>query len=668
MRLTDPGTGVFLTGAVFEHTHVLLVALSTDGRVRRANPAALSAVATTLPQVEGRPIEETPWWPGDAASRANLTMMIRDAVQGESGRGEARLGHDANAIDVDLYVEPIRDASDAVVSVLVEAHDVTWRVRSEAALRASEAKFSGILSIAADAIISVDDAMRIVHFNQGAEHIFGYPASHAIGMTLDMLLPERFRTVHGAHIAAFGRSHDNARRMGERREIFGLRRDGTEFPAEASISRLDLPTGRLFTVVLRDVTERKRIEQNQRFLVSASTQLARSLELDRAAHIAVQIPVDYLADIALIDLVEDGRFVRFVSEAADPEIDAAVHALVETIHLTWDSPSRVIDVIRSGQAELLNDLSDQWLEAHVQNEAELRAARGLRLQSAMLVPLLARGVVAGAMTFGRVAPGAPYDEFDLTLAQDLASRVALSLDNAVLYGQAQLATRARDDVLGVVSHDLRNPLSAIAMCTRALLEQLPPEREAQRELLRTAYDSTQWMHRMIQDLLDVSSIEAGKLAVERRREDVDVLIERTLSMFEREADQRGVRLVHVDGHGVPPVLADADRIVQVLANLVGNAMKYTPSGGSITLSTEPAGGDVALTVSDTGAGIPPEHLAHIFDRYWQARRSSAKRGAGLGLAISRGIVEAHGGRITVESSVGEGSTFRFTLPASEEGS
>lgn len=653
---------MFLTGAVFEHTHVLLLALAADGRLLRANPAALTAAGVTLQQMEGRPIEETPWWPTDAAARANLSMMIRDAVRGESGRGEAKLGRDGQAIDVDVFVEPIRDAAATVIAVLLEGHDVTARVRSEAALRASEAKFSGILSIAADAIISVDEAMRIVHFNQGAEHIFGYPASQAIGMTLDMLLPERFRTSHGAHIAAFGRSRDGARRMGERREIFGLRQDGSEFPAEASISRLDLPTGRLFTVVLRDVTERKRVEQNQRFMVAASTQLARSLELERAARIAAQIPVDYLADMCVIDLVQDDHFVRYASEAADPAVDVALQRLIETIRLSWDSPSRVIDVIRGGKAELQNDLDEQWLEAHVQTEAELAAARELRLQSAMIVPLTARGATVGAMTFGRVAPGAPYDTADLALAQDLATRVALALDNAVLYGHAQKATQARDDVLGVVSHDLRNPLSAIAMCTRALLEQLPPEREAQRELLRTAYDSTQWMHRMIQDLLDVSSIEAGKLAVERRPEAVAPLIERTLSLFEREATQRGVELVRADGDGVPPVLVDADRIVQVLANLVGNAMKSTPAGGRITVGAEREGKDVALRVHDTGAGIPPEHLPHIFDRYWQARRSSAKRGAGLGLAISRGIVEAHGGRLTVRSRLGEGSEFRFTLP------
>ena len=653
---------MFLTGAAFDHTHSLLVVLSPEARVVRANPAALSAAGTTLAAVEGKPVEETPWWPSDAASRATLRLMIDAGVGGESGRGEALFGRDGAAINVDVTVEPIRNPNEEVVAVLVEAHDVTWRVRSEAALRASEAKFSGILSIAADAIISVDEGMRIVHFNQGAEHIFGYPAADMIGRTLDLLLPGRYRDTHGGHVAAFGRSHDTARRMGERREIFGLRSDGTEFPAEASISRLELPTGRLYSVVLRDVTERKRVEQNQRFLVAAASQLSRTLEYERGARIAAQIAVDYLADVCLIDVVDDGAFTRYASEAADPEVDAAVQRLVATIRLSWDSPSRVIDVIRANRPDVIAEISDEWIEAHVQSPAELEAALAIRWRSVMIVPLAARGTVIGAISFCRLAPGIPYDGSDLQLAQELAQRIAIALDNAHLYGAAQEATRARDEVLGVVSHDLRNPLSAIAMCTRALLDQLPPDSEAQRELLRTAYDSTQWMHRMIQDLLDVSSIEAGKLAVEPRREAVTPLIERALSVFERDAAERGLVLVREEEDGLPWILADADRVVQVLANLVGNAIKFTAPGGSITIGARRAGDDVAIFVADTGAGIPSEHLPHVFDRYWQSRRSAHRRGSGLGLAIARGIVEAHGGGIGVDSTAGEGSVFTFTLP------
>jgi signal transduction histidine kinase len=248
------------------------------------------------------------------------------------------------------------------------------------------------------------------------------------------------------------------------------------------------------------------------------------------------------------------------------------------------------------------------------------------------------------------------------VARELAWRAAFAIENARLYTGAQLATRARDEVLGVVSHDLRNPLSAIAMCTNTLLANVPGDNASQRELLTTVYQSTQWMNRLIQDLLDVSNIEAGRLSVERRPEHVEPILERAVSMFERQAREKSVALRVAIHDSVPAVFVDAERIVQVLTNLVGNAMKFTDAGGSITLEAAQQGSEVAITVSDTGAGIPAEHLPHVFERYWQARRTARKRGSGLGLAIARGIVEAHGGRIEAWSTLGKGSTFRFTVP------
>jgi signal transduction histidine kinase len=307
-------------------------------------------------------------------------------------------------------------------------------------------------------------------------------------------------------------------------------------------------------------------------------------------------------------------------------------------------------------------VSDDWIESHVETDEQLELARSLGVRSLMIVPLVARETVIGTMSLTAVGQRRLYDSTDLQVARELALRAAFAIENARLYSDAQLATRARDEVLGVVSHDLRNPLSAIAMCTNSLLSQLPDDNGAQRELLGTVYQSTQWMNRLIQDLLDVSNIEAGRLSVEQRPEAIAPIFQRAIAMFERQAAERSITLritVHPD---VPAVFVDAERIVQVLTNLVGNAMKFTDAGGSITLEASRQAHDVAITVRDTGAGIPPEHLPHVFERYWQARRTARKRGSGLGLAISRGIVEAHGGHIEVSSTLGEGSTFRFTVP------
>src|SRR6185437_6863833 len=241
-------------------------------------------------------------------------------------------------------------------------HRAVEKERLDAELRASQAQFAGILSIAADAIISVDERQRIVHFNHGAEMIFGWPATEAIGRDLNVLVPERFRAEHPGHMVRFAASDVVARRMGERSDIFGLRRDGTEFPAEASISKLDTPAGRLFSVVLRDITARKRAETDERFLAGATAQLGQSLDVRATRQAAADLPVPYLADACVLDLVAaDDTFVRVVTRAGVPH--PALASLGQR-PLTADSPSPAIDVIRRQRSDSVREVDSEWLEAN----------------------------------------------------------------------------------------------------------------------------------------------------------------------------------------------------------------------------------------------------------------------------------------------------------------
>jgi signal transduction histidine kinase/CheY-like chemotaxis protein len=286
----------------------------------------------------------------------------------------------------------------------------------------------------------------------------------------------------------------------------------------------------------------------------------------------------------------------------------------------------------------------------------------LGARSIMVVPLVARGRTLGVLTFVICDLTRRYTERDLPLVQDVARRAAMAIDNARLYEAAQRAIGAREDLLAVVSHDLRNPLSSIVFAAALLLESAPQaERRAGRKQIEAIRRGAARMERMIGDLLDMSSIDAGHLSIDRGNHEVAGILEEVAEGLGGHARDRGISF------SVEPfaerlcVSCDRDRVLQIFTNLIDNAVKFTAAGGSISVRGEPGPTEVRFAVRDTGAGIPKEQRRRLFDRYWRANERS-KAGRGLGLYIARGIVEAQRGRIWVESRVGAGSTFFFTLP------
>ena len=547
----------------------------------------------------------------------------------------------------------------------------------------SETKLRGIVSLAADAVISTDSAYRITLFNAAAERIFGYRAEDVLGKPLGMLLPESARAVHQRHLEEFQHSNVPAREMGQRGQIWGRRSTGELFPAEASISKIELHGESVFTAVLRDITQQRNAEiereallarekeartaaENARqriaFLARASELLHSSLAYEETFRALLDLVVPALATYCVVDIVEESGAVRRLHVVhEDPEKQELAtrlreYPLSQAHYLTRRS-------ILDSKAELINDVPDQ-LFADVADDAEhLAILRGLAPTSMLIVPLRARERVLGALLFARDRNRPAYDAEDMSLAIELAQRAASAVDNAQLYRSSQQAIRARDDVLGVVSHDLRNPLAVISMCATSLANTGFGDAARNIEAVHTIQESARWAQRLIQDLLDVAAIEAGGLSLVRREEDPVLLMTRAALSLEDLAAAQGVTLVTELPDELPTIVCDADRLLQALGNLIGNALKFTPAGGEIRMCAETDGDGVRLSVADNGPGIPEEDVPHIFDRFWTARHNSRVRGTGMGLAIVRGIVEAHGGRAWVERNSRGGATFSLRLPA-----
>ncbi len=279
------------------------------------------------------------------------------------------------------------------------------------------------------------------------------------------------------------------------------------------------------------------------------------------------------------------------------------------------------------------------------------------------VPLEVHGRPLGKISFARVSGSAPFDRQDVHVAKDLAQRAALSIENGRLYQTAQAAVRARDDLMGVVAHDLRNPLSVILMYAEALPMLNGDGDQQTQETAAAIARSARRMNRLIQDLLDVSRIEAGGLSVRCVPLDPTRLVADAVESQRPLASSEQLDLRLDVSTPLPEVQGDRDRLTQVLENLIGNAIKFTEAGGRVIVGAKRHNGDVLFWVDDAGVGIRPEDVPRVFDRFWQATgQDKAALGSGLGLPIVKGIVEAHGGRVWVESALGRGTTVLFTIP------
>lgn len=532
---------------------------------------------------------------------------------------------------------------------------------AEDVLRLSEERFRTSFDGAPTGMALVDLQGRFLHVNAALCALVGYSREELLNRSFqDLTVPEDLSV-----------DQENAARMcrGEidsfQREKHYVRKDGRRIALIVWGTVVRDARGRPvhFISQMQDITEREELEQASRFLADVGPRLAASLESRTTLATVATLAVPALADgCVAASLDGNGRLQQVESAAQDPGTAARLKTLTTAYGPNPFPPAGIVAfVLRTGEPVLLPVVPPEVLETAAVDAGHLEQLRLLGLRSVIVVPLRSRERNLGALILATYGSGRCYGPRDLALAEELARRAALALDNARLFERSEQASRMRDEVLRIVAHDLRAPLNVIQLSAGRLEKTLPPG-DGTRRHLDMLQRSVHRANRLIQDLLDVARLEGGVLSVEREPLSVTSLVQEVVEQHRALAEAKSLQLVSHVPEDLPCVLADRERVPQILANLLGNAFKFTPEGGCIAVRVQPEAGQVRFLVHDTGPGIPAEDLPHIFERFWQAG-PKRKEGAGLGLTIVKGLVTAHGGQVGVETTPGMGSTFFFTLPA-----
>jgi PAS domain S-box-containing protein len=527
---------------------------------------------------------------------------------------------------------------------------------------------AAIIESSDDAIVSKDVRGIVRSWNRGAERIFGFTAEEMIGQSIRKIIPA-------------DRQHEEDRVLasvmaGERVDHFDtIRRtkDGRLIPISLTVSPIRDSSGQVVgaSKIARDISDRRRAEmlvaqaaRRDAFLAHVTLTLSKSLDYEQTLKELAAIAVPTLGDYCLIDVVNDEDELRRL---------AVVHASEEKARLfeglrderdeTRDSIAH--QVVRTKARVVIPRVTDDFVIERGHGDPDrLARIRALDLTSLMCLPMIAREEVVGVVTLATAESRVQYTEDDVRLAEDVASRAALGIENARAYREVRRANRLKDEFLANLSHELRTPLNAVLGYVRMLRTgAIRPEKSDQ--ALGVIERNADALRQIVEDVLDVSRIISGKARLDVRPTDVARVVKDAIATVQPAADAKGIRVEQSIDPGVGAVSADPNRLQQVVWNVLSNAVKFTPSGGAVHVSLRLVEDRAEITVRDTGIGLTSGFLPHVFERFRQAEAGTTRRhgGLGLGLAIARHIVEMQGGTIEASSEgEGKGSTFTINLP------
>ncbi len=535
--------------------------------------------------------------------------------------------------------------------------------------------FEAVLDAAPDAVVVVDRDGRIQLTNLQTEIMFGYRAAELHGQPIERLLAESLHAIHRQHREHYVQS-PKTRPMGAGLELGAVRKDGSAFPVEISLSPLETPGGMLVTAIIRDISRRKHAEMERQHLLEdaeeARAQTERAIERIRR--------VQAITDRALANL----NLEKLLDELLE-----RVHALLEVDHSVFLllDPERQMLIPQAGtgmarEAGLGTEIAvGQGFAGRVAAERapvalveiddsalENPLYMQLGTRSLLGVPLVVEGRLVGVVHVGTIQRR-QFQADEVELLQLVADRLALAVDNALLYQAAQQAIQSRETFLSIASHELKTPLTTVKgwvhMIVGALRGPDDYDRESMELFASELIDQVDRLDVLITDLLDASRIQQGRLELSLEQVDLAELTRRVIGRFAYTNERTDQHRLDYRGPDIVTGEWDADRLEQVLTNLISNALKYSPEGGDVLVGIDDTGDAVELSVTDQGIGIGAKEQSELFQPF--TRTDSARRyasGTGLGLYITKQIVDLHGGSIDIVSDIGAGTTVCVRLPRS----
>jgi PAS domain S-box-containing protein len=623
---------------LYESVPLGYATLDATGRIVDMNPAGARLLG-----LEPGTAADAPFTPFIANQHADrFTLLCREVVTGQEARAEEfrMKGADGRRFIVSMQAAPVTTGPGKGRHLRSVFKDITHEKEIEETLRLHEAelvserdlaqssltgalrresqtarellvsslRLESIVQSAMDAIITVDESQQVLLFNGAAERMFQCPAREAIGQTLDKFIPTRFRAAHREHMQGFGRSGVTSRRMGELGTVTGLRCNGEEFPVEAAISHITVEGKKFFTVIMRDITERKRAERLMR--------------------------------------QSEERYRRLISVAPLPIFVTRADRII----FVNDAGLRLFGAVRADEL-----LGKSRLDLfHPDYHAVIHERSATLLEGSATVPPLEEKIIKldGTVAVVEVSAARLVDEEGpaiVAMLRDIGEQKRL---------QEQLRKTERIAELGTVAsgmaHEIGTPMNVILGRAEYLLERVTEE--PIKKGLQTIVTQVERITKVMNQLLSF----ARRRAPQRRALDVKDVIEASVEIFQERLARGRIGVEMALDPACPAAHADADQLSQVLINLIMNAIHAMPDGGQLRIGLEADGDAIKMTVSDTGHGMPPEVAAHIFDPFFTTKEFG--KGTGLGLTVVRGILEEHGGSIAVSSEVGKGTTFTIRLP------